>query len=247
MAKILIFNPAFEDATKLWHPWMFKLADIIKAAGHTPVLLSADQDTVSNMLNALADPEVRAMAGHGHGNATTFTGQNYDILFTVCRYNAGLIKTRNFSPVSCLIGNELLPDMVQKGLGCGLGMLKEYVFYWGGADPLQDTILQNFTLSEFEYWKALVNGYTHGGSWEKAKAAYLDRANRIGCVPVSEALKQDAMMRSVFGDRNWMLAAAPSTPPPAPPAPPPTPPAPGEETWEIIPLGPIRVKIRKIA
>jgi len=181
MPKALIIAPCFEIATQEWYPWLvYYLAPQLKARGVEPVLVQGDKATRENVWKLLTDEEIRAILGVGHGNDNVYTGQNYDEIFVSCQYPSETIRNRCFAPVSCLVGRGLLPDMVEKGLGCGLGEITVYVFYFQpGVDPLQDWVLALFTKSEFVYAISLAEGKTSGEAHAAMIKAYYDAADKI--------------------------------------------------------------------
>ncbi len=217
MVKALISAPAFELATKEWYPWLvYYLAPQLKARGVEPVLVQGDKAIRENIWKLLEDEDIKAIFGCGHGNDNVFTGQNYDEIFVSCQYPGHLIENRCFAPVSCLVGRGLLPDMVNKGLGCGLGEITVYTFYLQpGVDPLQDWILALFTKAEFVYAISLAEGKTSGEAHALMVKAYYENADKVRDIDpeIAYTLEYDADNRHHFGDPNWKLVEGP---PPAP-------------------------------
>jgi len=217
LVKALILAPRFDVATASWHPWLIQyLAPQLQARGVDAVILEKNDVVREKVWEVLSrDQEIKIILGVGHGSETTFTGQNLNEIFVACRYPPELIASRNFAPVSCLVGRKLLPDMVQKGLGAGLGETVEYVFYIQPfVDPLSDWVLALFTKSEFTYALRLAEGYRSAEAHAEMIRAYYNAARRVEDKDpeIAYALEYDADNRVHFGDPNWQLVPAPPPP-----------------------------------
>lgn len=211
----MILAPKFETATELWYPWLTSyLPKILDEQGLTYVILAGASTNRETVWTEIRAHEPRLILGVGHGNEDVYTGDQYDEIWRTCNYPTDLMTGRGFSPVSCRVGVRLVPDMVSKGLGSGLGEDVDYAFwYTSGADPLQDAVLGSFTKSEFTYAIALGQGYVHAASHDIMKRAYYKAAE--GQAPhVASTLKKDADHRLKFGDDNWKLVGGE---PPQPP------------------------------
>jgi len=207
VGKILILAPNFDGATYYWHSWLTRvLTKYIRERGHVPVVLQYDEVSRGKVWETLEKEEIDAIAGVGHGNKDVYTGQFFESIFRSCQYPPELIKKRNFAPVSCLVGVNLLPDMVKKGLGAGIGEDVEYAFVASrGKKPLEDPNLARFTESEFTYWIALCEGKTHKEAHEMMIKAYEDAA-KDATPHVRAVLLNDAKHRLRFGNEDWKLS-----------------------------------------
>ena len=218
MVKALIIAPRHDVATGAWYPWLTEwLPPRLTERGVECVILATADATRDNVWRALADPDVAVVLGVGHGNEDVFTGWRNETVFKACAYPPELLKGRNFAPVSCLVGKALLPDMVSKGLGAGLGQVTLYVFYINFQyPPLQDPYLSSFTRSEFTYALAIAAGRSHMQAHIEMRDAYLQAARRWDSIDpeVAATLAYDAVFRYAFGDPNWVLPGAPPPPPP---------------------------------
>jgi len=217
MAKVLILAPKFDTATALWYPWLIhEYPKPFEDHNVEVIVLRKEEDVKDKVHETILEHEVDAILGVGHGHYAIFTGQKMEVIFRACAYDKKLVKDRNFAPVSCYVGRELLPDMVKKGLACGLGEVTTYSFAAIGGDPLKDPILALFTKSELQYWKSLLAGKTHREAWFEMKQAYYAAADSCKYPHVAALLRKDADNRKKFGDDNWRLVEAP----PGPPSPP---------------------------
>lgn len=213
MVKALVVAPDFEIATMEWRPWLkHYLKPHLEARGIQVVLLEKDDAVREKVWGALSDSDVKAIFGVGHGDADTYTGQNYDPIFKACGYPDYTIKDRCFAPVSCLVGQHLLPDMAQKGLGCGLGEVTTYVFYFQpGVDPMDDQILALFTSAEFVYAISLAEGKESAEAHALMVKRYYENAEKIRDIDpeIAYTLEYDADNRLHFGDPHWRMVEGP--------------------------------------
>lgn len=217
MVKVLIVAPDFDLATRAWHPWLLDyLRPQLESRGVEVVAAEGGEAVRERVWQILSDPEVKALFGCGHGDDKTFTGQQLDEIFVACKYPEELVAGKCFAPVSCLVGRKLLPDMVEKGLGCGLGETVIYVFYLQpGVPPLEDWILALFTKSEFTYAICMAEGCASGEAHARMIKAYYDSADRVREIDpeIAYTLEYDADYRLHFGDAEWRLVEAPPPPP----------------------------------
>jgi len=214
----MILAPNFEPATALWYPWLTQeLSAKLQQKGLDVVVLAGSAVVRDNVWSQIQSFQPRLILGVGHGNEDVYTGQNYDIIFQKCSYDPALIASRNFAPVSCLVGINLLPDMQTKGLGAGLGEDVDYAFWYSNpSDPLHDPILALFTQSEFSYSYALAEGKTHDQSHQVMYDAYYAAA-RQAQPHIADTLKTDANHRIAFGNPDWTIGEGQPPQPPSGP------------------------------
>ncbi len=164
--------------------------------------------------------------GVGHGNDQVFTGDQGREIYTQGDACCAELAGRAFVPVSCLVGNGLLPYMVDKGLGCGLGEITEY---WFGTDPSEppesDHMVGWFQWSEFAYKSEICVGHDATAAFANMSASYEAHAAAADSTDpdVADLLRYDLLNRKSFGSPAWVVGKI--EPPPEPP----TPPAP--ECW----------------
>ena len=217
----IVVDPDFEIATSLVHPWYEKVLPKILAKLGIKTIHLHGKDAVKEKVWELLkeNPRIAIIEGVGHGNADVFTGYNYDYIFYACQYPPELIKGKCFKPISCLVGVRLVPDMVEKGLGCGLGETREYyIVYTPDTNPLEDPRLSRFMRSEFEFWESMAEGRAScaGEAYDATIDKYLDEADEAekeGQEHTAYYLRFDAAHRKFFGDMQWV---PPHIPPPKP-------------------------------
>jgi hypothetical protein len=245
MVKVLLFSPNFEDATARWQPQQSQIYGYLSQKdGFDLDELLKEKDTRENAWNEM--PNCIIGVGVGHGNEQDFTGHNYDtIVSTVLTTSMELFRGKVFAPVSCLVGNKLLPTMANNyGLGAGLGETVEYTFaYNPNKDPEYDEITWLFISAEAHFLHALALNYSSQKAYQFMLDAYEKNAQRIenDHPDVAQWLRYDAKYRAFFGANDWRVDPSqpepsseipdPQIPEPEQPPPPPQPPPPEEKDF----------------
>ena len=244
--KLLFSLPSFEPATTWWTDCAKNVVPQYLQGKPVDVeLLIGNQAWPDAIHERMQKDEYKALGGVGHGSNDKFTAQNYSIVYwTANRDYLRELRNKVFAPVSCLVGNALLPAMVEEGLGCGQGEITEYY--------VMDSGILSFVRSDTVFWVRLALGDKAKDAFDISLATYEEEAKAAeqkGNVILARLLRYNAANRKFFGDPNWRLI---TTPPPQPPSPP-QPPAPPEEgEYEVEVTIPqttlkLRVKARKIA
>jgi len=111
--------------------------------------------------------------GAGHGNETTFTGDNLDVIFTTadCEILAGRLVNLH----SCSTGSRLGPEIIKKGGSSFLGFVKDWGWLAGddidtndpNADPYDCIYAKPFWESANQYMISLFTG-------RETKRAYME-------------------------------------------------------------------------
>jgi hypothetical protein len=250
LVKVLLFSPNFELATARWQPQQSNIYTYL-AQKDNFVLdeLLKDNDTWQNTQSEM--PSCLIAVGVGHGNPTDFTGQNYAVIVSTGTPDMMMLfKGKVFAPVSCLVGQQLLPTMAQKyGLGAGLGETVEYTFaYNPNVPPENDNITWLFISAEAHFLHALALNYSAQKAYNFMLQAYEANAKSIESTDpdIAQWLRYDAQNRAFFGSNDWRVDPSQPEPqepipdpqippPPPPPSPPPPPPPPPEEDFMHFP------------
>ena len=243
--KVLLFSPNFESATERWQPLQSQIYAYLSQKDNFELdELLKDKDTRDNAWNEM--PNCLIAVGVGHGNDDIFTGQNYEaIVWTGYTQSMELFRGKVFAPVSCLVGNKLLPTMANNyGLGAGLGETVEYTFaYNPNVPPENDEITWLFISAEAHFLHALALNYSSQKAYEYVLQAYEENAKKIEDTDpdVAQWLRYDAKYRAFFGSGDWRVDPSqpepsepipdPQIPEPQPPPPPPQPPPPEEKDF----------------
>ncbi len=213
MVKLLIIAPYYEIATNLWSPflkgWVSKELQRRKI---TPVLLWGDDAVREKVWNALKDSDIYGVLGVGHGNETTFTGQNYNVIVKVGDQLTEDWKRVLFGPVSCLVGQQLLPWLIQQGVPAGIGEVTEYWFVSNGAprtgeNPDEDKPMSYFLKAEYTFWFRLAEGFTAGEAFLHMLNEYERQASEAEKYDeeVAYYVRYDKEQRRFYGDSQFRL------------------------------------------
>jgi len=214
--KLVIVAPYFEQATFLWSPYLRGwVADNLRARCVEPVLLWGNDAVPDKFAQALKDPDVKGVLGAGHGSPDEFTGQGYAVLVRTGMQVPQEWKDDVFAPVSCLVGQRLVPYLVQQGVPVGVGEVTEYWFTamgtGDGSDPEQDLLLKFYFYAEYTFWFKLAEGATAGEAYDAAIEEYKRQADLAKQVdPLTWwCLQVDWQNRKFFGDRGYRLPPTP--------------------------------------
>jgi len=172
MGRVTIVRPDFDQPTYLGSLALQHIVDYIAIRGYIINDLRGDDAVRDKVLVSLSllDPIWCILLGHG--NATTYTGQNFDKIFWVC--DSLQLRGRVVYALSCITAKELGPDSVGKGCRTYIGY--DDVFVWvqeAPVDPLMDRYGKSFFEPVLELLYRLADGATAG----EAYRASIDKWN----------------------------------------------------------------------
>lgn len=214
MVKVVVCAPYFEEATFLWSPFLKNwLANELRKRGVEPIVLWGNDDVPDKFAEAVKDPDVYMVDGVGHGDERTFTGQGFSELLKVGMLLGDEWKHIFFGPVSCLVGRQLLPYLIQQGVPAGVGEETEYFFTaegtpGDGSDPESDRLEKYYLYAEYGgRTLPMAEGYTAGEAYDNMLQEYERQAQEAEKVDPETAywLRYDAQHRKFFGDRSFKL------------------------------------------
>jgi hypothetical protein len=219
MAKVVILAPCFDLATYIWSPYLRGwVSNELKKRGVQPILLWGDDAVKAKYLEAIKDPDVKGTLGVGHGNNDVLTGQNYNVIIRVGDQVTDDLKKQGIAPVSCLVGNSLMPWLVKQGVPCAIGEVTEYIFTAvnvnpKGEDPEEDRLLKHYMYAEYTFWYRLAEGFTAGEAYRMMMREYYRQASLAKQVDDETAfyVQYDADNRKFFGDGNFRLISGTET------------------------------------
>lgn len=169
---VTITRPNSDAATYLGSIALGHAVSYMRSRGIYVDDLAADRATRDSVLRSLSTFDSIYFTGVGHGNNTTFTGQNQQPVFWKC--NCDELRGRVVFLLSCLTGAELGPDIVSKGGLSFIGYKEEFVWVQERVvDPLTDSIAKAFFEPVMEIHYRLADGYTAGDAYR----ASIDRWN----------------------------------------------------------------------
>jgi len=145
--------------------------------------------------------------GIGHGSSETFTGGLQQPLLTCKKrghYRKEAVEGGAYKYLSCLLGKELLPDLVKNGDALlTQGYKQTYSFmndpkYF--AKPENDPIVSLFFEGYSESVKALLNGSSNERAYELERDIYLRNAQRASDPEIRDLLLREARILDFWGD-----------------------------------------------
>jgi hypothetical protein len=165
-------RPNFETATYLGSLALAHSVDYMRAHGLTVDDLAGADAVRSKVLDSLSRNDPAFFTGVGHGNTTTFTGQNFNGIWWSC--DCKELRDRVVYLLSCYTGAGLGPDMVSKGVRCYIGY--KVTFTWI-QERIQDPTVDRYGKSFFEPVLEILNRLADGHTMGEAFRASLDRWN----------------------------------------------------------------------
>lgn len=211
-ATILVSRPSFETATKYGHYWFGQLVvEPAQQAGLNVIDLEKDKAVRAEFFNAIDEHNPIYITGVGHGNETTFTGQNYSVLLKVDdQETIKRVPNRHFHLLSCRTGAQLGPWLVDNGAVAYHGYKVTYYFI---ISTFPNTYAKPFFDSDTTIDRVLFEGKTH----KEAKQACIAKYNQYIEDPntpeiCKRYLKWDLDGYVFYGDENSTI----TTPPPPP-------------------------------
>jgi len=175
LARILIFRPDFETATHYGAAWLGEIRRIAEDLGHTVVDLHGDDATPENFFDAMDNFKPDLVIAMGHGNPTTFTGQDAEIVMRACENDQVMMGSQGYF-LSCLMGQELAPSMNEKDARAVAAYIAEFtwVIHPDYRDrPLEDPYAYPFMRAVVEPCGRLLAG----ASWREWYDAQIEMFN----------------------------------------------------------------------
>lgn len=208
--QVVSVRPDFETATKYGAYWTLRyLNQPAEAAGVGVVDLNKEACTKENFDDAILNKNAVMVGGCGHGNQTTFTGQNYDeLLNTGSGSDAELLRGRGGSFLSCEFGASA-EHWINWGMK-GFYGYDETVYIPASSFPNHDAEL--LFKAHYAFDGALLVGKTWGEAWDDSDdvwIACMKQATPYG----QRILLYDYEIRVRAGDDNFKPYVEPPPPP----------------------------------
>lgn len=207
--RVLVFRPAYDQATLYGHAWLGEIVDAAIRAGHEVMDLEGINANQERFLAALKDFAPDLVFAVGHGRASTFSGQNDEPVFQACSTDRAMSGYQGVF-ISCLMGTTLAPSMNMKGAEAVAAYTNEFIWmvhpdpYYGThiledpyADPVRRTVVDPAVM--------LLNGASWR-EWYEASIALNNqgiRSCRVSdpfvCAQIRAALEQNRDSLVVYG------------------------------------------------
>jgi len=200
------------------------------------IIVLASQDDNPQKFNEVLQQykgKIVLIDGIGHGGPLfppqMYTG--YQLLPLIKQpIQQGQFDNIGFKPMSCEIGNFLVPEMAQKSNNFfGIAETQDYYIVvefeemHKGTNWGEDQHLESFLRVEFEVAKLLLSGVKGSDAYQKMLDLYEQEAQKWDNIDPENAqwLRWDAQYRRMFGNPNWQIQPPQQPPQPPPPQPPP--------------------------
>jgi len=162
--SVLVIRPNFEVATQ--YGWYYQnLYNIQKCQElNIPYVdLQGNKAVKKYFVDAIKNYDPVLIVGTGHGNPTTFTGQNYNVLLTKFNLNdAELVKGRWLSLLSCEFGQSF-DWWVAQGVKGIYGYNRTFVF---SGEQYPNSVARLFFDAHHQFDLALFNLLSAKQAWD---------------------------------------------------------------------------------
>lgn len=141
----LIIRSDYEEATFILSAYMQIIVDRARQLGFDVIDLHAGNATKQNFFNSIEIDDPLLIVAAGHGNETTFTGQNDEHILEACE-NDEVMSGREGIFNSCSVGVMLGPSMVEKKALWFAGYRADFLFMYNPEEPnpLEDKYARPF-------------------------------------------------------------------------------------------------------
>lgn len=140
----------------------------------------------------LSAPQSDIIIGTGHGDASSFTGQNENVILEVGKYNPVEVRGKVIKLLSCQTGKLLGPDLIENGAVAFLGYKDDYVWVMDqdhAATPWADKLASVCLMPVIDGLNALLDGKTAQESFDIEREGYTRNA----------AAEEDDLIKSCLG------------------------------------------------
>lgn len=161
--NILEVEADFEPATR--YGFEFRVNKYVypyfQSKGLNVTQLLANKARTKDFKSACNQADIDFITGFGHGDADTFTGQDYEVLWEANSFNSREVAGRIVHLLSCDTAKRLGMDIVSKGGRTYFGYYKMFVFSNSDPppkDPKNDTIADPFFKCDSQIDRLLADG-----------------------------------------------------------------------------------------
>lgn len=207
--KILVTDTSDwgDMATRICGSFWQKFKEWLDGQGIESVFLEHANAQRPKWDEALATEPIIFISHSGHGNYTTVTGYNENVLAEVGKYDPGLYKGLGLSFLSCQCEKKLIKDMVEKGCVFGNGYSETYAFYYGEAEPpCEDELAKAFIDSHLLGDRLLFEGKTGAEAFQAVNDEYTRQAQiwQPKSPDVAALLLYDRDIHAYDGNGSWI-------------------------------------------
>ena len=204
----MVVRPDWGDTACRWGAEQLARKTIAYAAqsGWSVRDLYGDDATKAKIIAELPSKTFASVLGHG--NETTYTAQRQEVVLVkgdpdtdaLCAKGGNLVM--NF--LTCLVGEDLLPYMIEKGLKAAKGYSEEFVFVTDPAN-FPDSVAEPFFRAHCEFDRVYLQTEDEDTAWDAEMAAWQEEYNKAP-VTYRRYIAQDM-------DSSWLHKAGHEPPP----------------------------------
>jgi hypothetical protein len=209
--RVLVCEPSFEPATQYGSAFIRHfIAEPYRKKGYDVDTLWRLSDIKMPFASSTLRNEV--IIGIGHGSEREFTGQFMRKLWEVDRLDRREIEGKSVKLLSCLIGAELGPNLIENGAKIFQGYTKEYVLYMRYrryfTAPWNDPVAGLFLKTYCNGVSRLLEGGTNMEAYELEKQELIANAEKVepSDPEVASALYHDTNHLIMLGDPNARIS-----------------------------------------
>ncbi len=161
--RVVVQRPDWGDPAMKWgSAWLKNVVDLAEDKGFPVSDLYADDATRVKVLSLCKRSDFLYFSGVGHGNATTFTGQNQEKIFWYLdNETKGLCKGKHFNFLSCSFGEIGGRWMALFGRAAGVHAYNRSFIFMADESTFPLGVAEPFFDSHVEVDRNLLAGSTH--------------------------------------------------------------------------------------
>lgn len=169
--SILYTLPDSDLPTRVGSNWFEETIKKAKEEGFEVHYLRGDEDRKENLEKLLKDEPEGFLTGIGHGNKTTYTGQNKEPMI-VEGQNEGIVSGHPWYALSCLVGASLGKAVVRADCPAFCGYEKEFIFAVDKSEPDGGRPSQGFKEANNAVVLDLIDGGDFDSAYKKSQTKF---------------------------------------------------------------------------
>jgi hypothetical protein len=172
---ILVASARWEKVTEYLDA--YSQSFINEISGVDVNVLSGTEDTKVNFETAIQQSDPILIMTMGHGAPSYTTGYKNELILDT--NNSVICADRAVYLFTCLSGQILAPDLINKGANSVIAYDKEFIFYIDSRkeNPLDDEVAKGTLLSGFQVFKSMAAGKTAGEAFNDSQAEFENWVN----------------------------------------------------------------------
>ncbi|OGG07177.1 hypothetical protein A3D05_01785 [Candidatus Gottesmanbacteria bacterium RIFCSPHIGHO2_02_FULL_40_24] len=203
MPKVLLTRPSYETVTRYLYAFSQKLIKFADEYKWTVFDLKKTAATLRKFTALININSLDLVLLHGHGNYSSITCQNEEILLEKGK-NEHLLKDTRTYAFSCETGKELGPAAIKKGAKSYIGYDEVFVFYQTEGQenyPLKDKRAGQFLEPAFEVSYSLLRKSSPKTAYRNSQKAFKKNIDSL----ISSKSKELYLVRYLLWDMRHQV------------------------------------------